>query len=262
MNAEMELFGLNRSDLVIKYSKLNPIIAYEDESIEEIINKILVAQQRVIPLISNKKSITGIITLMDILNSFLRQQNFHDPVSTIMNREIIYCEAYDNLDSLIKKFNISKRGTFPVLENKRVIGIVGEREIIRAIKSSTIGIKVSEIMTRKPFYTNIKNNVKEILKSIVNTKYRRLPVMSGNKLIGMITAYDILKYLKNHNFSEDSLSENVERVMIKNLITIPPSADIFTAIEMFRKNNISGMPVIGKNLEGIITEKDIIKIIN
>lgn len=50
--------------------------------------------------------------------------------------------------------------------------------------------------------------------------------------------------------------------MTKNVVSVKRNTPIFEALELLRKNDITGMPVIDEDmtLVGIITEKDILKL--
>jgi CBS domain-containing protein len=54
----------------------------------------------------------------------------------------------------------------------------------------------------------------------------------------------------------------VEDVMTRNVITVKQETPIYEAIEVMRKNDITGMPVIDDDmtLVGVITEKDVLRL--
>jgi CBS domain-containing protein len=51
-------------------------------------------------------------------------------------------------------------------------------------------------------------------------------------------------------------------LMTKNVVSVKKDTPIYEALELLRKNDITGMPVIGddKTLVGIVTEKDVLKL--
>ncbi len=99
-------------------------------------------------------------------------------------------------------------------------------------------------------------------------KIRRLPVMDGDRLVGIVTDRDVreawasdattlsvyeLKYLLDR--------VKIKEIMTKQVITITPRHTIEEAAKLMYEWKISGLPVLenGK-LVGIITESDIFKI--
>lgn len=54
---------------------------------------------------------------------------------------------------------------------------------------------------------------------------------------------------------------NVKEAMNKNVITCKPGDNVGTLVELFRKNHISGMPVVEKEkVVGIVSETDLLKL--
>jgi CBS domain-containing protein len=88
-----------------------------------------------------------------------------------------------------------------------------------------------------------------------------LPIVDNKKLVGFITAIDILNFMsKNKNFSSQ-LSNSIESLMIKNVYTVKKNEDVSNVIKIFEKYDIGGLPVVDESntLEGIITERDILE---
>jgi CBS domain-containing protein len=56
----------------------------------------------------------------------------------------------------------------------------------------------------------------------------------------------------------------VEDIMTKDVISVTEDTPIYEAMEVLRKNDITGMPVIGDDmtLVGVITEKDVLRLFN
>lgn len=258
---ELEKTGLDRFQSVIRISKINPTFCKESEKITGTVKKILSTGHRRIPIINRKREVVGVVSLIDVLNSFLRRQNMADKISTIMSRDVIFCNAEDPIGLVLQKFKFSRRGGFPVLSKKKLVGMVSERDFVKYFSNVDFGVKVEELMTRKPFYVTPNITIFDCLKSIVNTRYRRLPVVKDSKLVGIETGTDILRYINENEFSFSSLAKPIESVMIKDVISISKGKDISEAIKKMKAKDIGGLPVIDEknNLEGVITERDILE---
>ncbi len=94
----------------------------------------------------------------------------------------------------------------------------------------------------------------------------RLPVVSDNRLVGLITEGTIQEALPSKATSLSVYEINyllnkttVADVMIKNVLTIEPDALLEDAIFKMRQNSIGVLPVIAESgeLVGIITNNDI-----
>jgi CBS domain-containing protein len=73
---------------------------------------------------------------------------------------------------------------------------------------------------------------------------------------------EIFAYIKRRpNTAIMKLTDPISNYMITNLISFSPETDIYTVIETFTENRISGAPVLNENSElvGIISEKDCIR---
>jgi acetoin utilization protein AcuB len=94
---------------------------------------------------------------------------------------------------------------------------------------------------------------------------RRLPVMKGGKLIGIVTKRRLLEVSPSPATTLSVFEMNyllaktvVRDIMTKEVLTVSPDALLEQAAVLMADNNIGGLPVLdGGRLVGIITEKDI-----
>lgn len=121
---------------------------------------------------------------------------------------------------------------------------------------------VSEIMTKDVITTTPEIDVVYAFEKLMEHKISSLPVVDGDKLIGIITATDV-----GHNLILDKyeLGTKVEEIMIKDVVTISPDDSLETAIKVMKESTqgsgiLNQLPVVedGK-LVGIISDGDIIQ---
>lgn len=261
MSIDLNLAGYNKSQKIISFSELNPTYCLENETVNSVVEKMIIEGHRRLPVLTKHKKVIGIVTSTDILGAFLRGQDFSDAISTIMNREVIFCSPNDSVGDVLLKFKFSRRGGFPLTDKGTLVGMVSERDIVRKFVAVDFGIKIEDVMTRKPFCINSGISILDALKSMVNTRYRRLPVVENKKLVGIITTADILSYLKNNHFSSSNLLVPVIPTFNKDFYYIEKEKDLSEAIKMMVKFDVGGLPAVSKDkmLEGIITERDILE---
>ena len=122
--------------------------------------------------------------------------------------------------------------------------------------------KVSEIMTSDVITTTPEIDVVYAFEKLMEFKISALPVVDGDKLIGIITATDV-----GHNLILDKyeLGTKVEEIMVKDVVTISPDDTIETAIKVMKDSNpgsgiLNQLPIVedGK-LVGIVSDGDIIQ---
>jgi len=254
---ELEKAGLDRFQRVISIATLSPVFCDENEKISEAIDKIIRVEHEKLPVVTKKNQLVGLIGLMDILDAFLRKENLNEKISKIMVRDIIFCGMSDTLDFVLQKIKLSRKGMLPVISEKKLVGVVSESDFVKHFSEIEFGTTVGETMTKKPFFISPNISILDSLKSAVNTKYRRLPVVQNNKLSGLFAVVDTLKLIKS-NFS---LNQSINSIMVKNVFTITKDKDLSDAIKIMKSKNIDGLPVVDdeNHLEGIITERDILE---
>ena len=197
MSVDLSITGVNKFDKISKLANLNPVFCRLDERISSVASKIIETNHRRIPIVYRNRRLAGIVTTMDILDAFLREQSFDEAISTIMIRDVISCEITDSIGYVLQKFKLSRRGGFPIVDkNQKLVGVVSERDFVRCFVDTKFGVKIKDLMTKKPFILSPKMTIKDSLKSLVNSHYRRLPVVDNGKLMGLVVAIDFLKFIK------------------------------------------------------------------
>jgi len=81
--------------------------------------------------------------------------------------------------------------------DRRVIGILSERDIVRAIVDYGFSLleeeTVGQLMTRKVVTCNPDETVNSIMERMTAGRFRHLPVVAQNRLVGIVSIGDVLK---------------------------------------------------------------------
>jgi CBS domain-containing protein len=78
-----------------------------------------------------------------------------------------------------------------------VAGILSERDIVRGIAAAggdCADLTVDSLMTRDVAYCSPADTVDQIMQVMTERRFRHLPVMDENVLVGMISIGDVVKY--------------------------------------------------------------------
>ena len=90
----------------------------------------------------------------------------------------------------------------PVVENDHLIGMVSLLDFMYHISGAGISddnaiyktLKVNDIMTPNPFYLTTKASVEDVAKVLTEGKYHAVPILENDKLVGIVSTADIIKY--------------------------------------------------------------------
>jgi len=87
-------------------------------------------------------------------------------------------------------------GAVLVMEGDKLVGILSERDYARKVVlkgRSSKDTMVSELMTPHVFYVHPDQTIDECMALMTNKHIRHLPVLDGEKLVGIITIGDAVK---------------------------------------------------------------------
>lgn len=109
---------------------------------------------------------------------------------------------------------------------------------------------VQDKMTPRPIVVSPHIPAADALNMMKDGRFRRLPVVQGSKLVGIVTDRDLREAA--------SANAAVGDIMHKQPLTIQAADRLETAALMMRNNKVGALPVMqDKALVGIITESDI-----
>jgi CBS domain-containing protein len=87
-------------------------------------------------------------------------------------------------------------GAMVVVGNEGVVGIVSERDVVRQLHTHGAGVltrPISTIMTATIATCTKSDTVDEISVLMTKNRVRHVPVLDGNKLIGIVSIGDVVK---------------------------------------------------------------------
>lgn len=117
-------------------------------------------------------------------------------VRDIMVKNIKTVKPDDTVHSAVQKMNKFDIGSVIVISSGRPVGIITETNIMRRIvepRMDPATVWVKDIMS-SPLTTIDENAaIEEAAKIMVERKINRIPVMNGDKLVGVISSSDIVK---------------------------------------------------------------------
>ena len=131
-------------------------------------------------------------------------------VSEVMNKRPREVREYTSIDGLLERMLGQIESCFPVVDkNRKLVGIVTESDLLQMFHSqipwATIGSakvreilkysakNVGDLMTKNPVTVSPDMNIGEAMNLMISNKVRRLPVVKGDKLVGLLSLRDIIE---------------------------------------------------------------------
>ena len=119
-------------------------------------------------------------------------------VSRMSKRECFTLNDQDTIKIASQKLEDKKIGCMPVVDkNKKVIGILSERDIAQFIckERFNLSISVSQIMTKEIISCDLNTSVTELMDEMTEKKIRHILIMEDGKLLGIVSIGDVVNHL-------------------------------------------------------------------
>ena len=122
----------------------------------------------------------------------------------VVNKDIKVIDQEQNIFDTSKVMIDNNIGSVVIIDNndgKNPVGIVTERDIVRIVSTFSLAdleVPVRELMSY-PLITLSQNaSVLDAMKLMYERKIRRIIVLEGNNLVGIVTEHDIFKLLMSN----------------------------------------------------------------
>jgi CBS domain-containing protein len=101
------------------------------------------------------------------------------------------------MSEAIKLLSERRIGAVLVISQGRIDGILSERDIVRVLGergASVLDEPVSAVMTRKVVNCRPNDTVSAIMEMMTLGKFRHLPVLDDDRVVGLISIGDVVKW--------------------------------------------------------------------
>ena len=127
---------------------------------------------------------------------------------------------------------------------------------------------IEKVLSRDVVTTHTGEKLSDARKLFAKNGFHHLPVLSGKKLIGLISASDILgisvEGIESDERSMDAYLDHqfsIEEIMKKELRTLTAKSTIADAAELLSDGSFHAVPVVNDEdeLVGLVTSTDLIR---
>jgi CBS domain-containing protein len=128
--------------------------------------------------------------------------------------QIMSVEPRAKLSQAVKLLGERKIGAVLVMSGGRIEGILSERDIVRVLGergAAVLDEPVSEVMTRKVVSCRESDTVSAIMEMMTRGKFRHLPVVEGDRVVGLISIGDVVKWrVQEYESEQEALREYIK----------------------------------------------------
>ena len=128
--------------------------------------------------------------------------------------QIVSLEPEVKLAAAVKTLAERKIGAVLVMQAGRIEGILSERDVVRVLGergASVLEEPVSEVMTRKVVSCKQSDTVSGIMEMMTHGKFRHLPVLDGERVVGLISIGDVVKWrVQEYEREQEALREYIK----------------------------------------------------
>ena len=145
-----------------------------------------------------------------------------------------------------------------VMDKGAVTGIITEKDFLEKVVAkgkSALEVKVRDVMSSPVVCISSQATVFEAGKIADEKHVKRLPVVDGSKLVGIVSQTDLIRVLTSYGMWRD-----VAEIMTKDVATVQRGATVAEAAAIMTEKGISGIVVMqAEKIVGVMTERDLLK---
>ena len=115
-------------------------------------------------------------------------------ISRLYHREAVTAELDDTVAKAAKRMRLHGVSALPVVQHGRVLGIITERDVTNAVALDLDPrlTPVDEVMTQHPLVASPDDDARMVAMQMLEHGIRHLPVVDDHRLLGMMSARDLL----------------------------------------------------------------------
>jgi len=121
-------------------------------------------------------------------------------VATILNEKgtkVATVRPHQTIAILVQKLKLENIGAVVVSQDdKRVDGIISERDIVRGLAAhgrELLTMTIDKLMVREVLTCAPEDSVKDVMQTMTTRRVRHLPVVERGKMVGVVSIGDVVK---------------------------------------------------------------------
>lgn len=248
-----EVWACGSSDVVVGFSSY---------TVREVMEVLQTNKFRRLPIVGDENELQGIIVISDIIRWLQAGANdVERKIASLMTKNLVTIEVTETVRSAIQIMREKNIGCLPiVVKGTSLAGIITERDILNFKGQITdhLNTPVVKFLRDDQFLTvSHEATVQDVLDRLVEKNIRRVFLVENNKLMGIVTAADILESF----LAEGGEAKNkpASEVATSDVLFVSPKTPVSAAVVLMRQENIGQLPVVDdRAVIGVFTERDIL----
>ncbi len=179
------------------------------------------------------------------------KQNGQTRVRDIMVENVAYVTLPGIREEIMKICKDRHISGVPVVKGGEVEGVVTRQDLLKNPNERQIAL----LMSRNPITISPEATIAEAARIILSRRIRRLPVVEGEKLVGIITVADIVMEIAKGGYKAP-----IGNYMGEKTIAIWNEMPLSVAGRIMELGRVKAAPVLNLEFElvGLITDRDLI----
>jgi CBS domain-containing protein len=128
-------------------------------------------------------------------------------VRAIMQEKLVTISANESLSTVEDIMRLGRVRHMPVVSSGRLVGVVSERDLLRASLSSLsshrkderkaflYAIEIGRVMSQPPIVIGPDASIEDAARTMAEAKIGCLPVVEDDQLVGIVTETDVLRWV-------------------------------------------------------------------
>jgi CBS domain-containing protein len=115
-------------------------------------------------------------------------------IRELYHHEVLTAHADETVAAVAGRMQQEAVGSLAVVEEGRLVGIVTERDLVRAASDGAdpLGTRVEAYVTHGVAVADADEEASRVVRRMLNFGVRHLPVFDGDKLVGMVSMRDLV----------------------------------------------------------------------
>jgi len=174
-------------------------------------------------------------------------------VRDVMVDDVAYVTVPGTREQLMEVCKSKRISGVPVLKEGQVVGVVTRQDVLRNRDEDQIAL----LMHRNPIIISPEATIAEAAEIIHSHGIRRLPVVVGEKLVGLISIADIIREIAKRDYKE-----SISNYIGDNTMAVWDDMPLSVVGRIMELARVKAAPVLNLELElvGLITDLDLINV--